>query len=196
MAILPGGIRMWFRRKSMVSTPTVSTASWKAARKATYFMFVTLPLRLTFLLLVILHIANSNTIRPLVILIPIAWRWLSLALGLLGTVTVFEVHRRIASVWAPGLEIRDGHELVTAGPYRFVRHPAQSSRLLVTIAIALVSADWLLMVLCAIGVGATYQRVASLEGYLVERFGKDYREYMKRTGCLIPRILTAPRVQS
>lgn len=188
LVAVPAGVRLYFHRRSLAPTSATPTPNREAALEGFRFLLFTFPLKLAFLILVVLHVANSSWIRSLVIPIPNGLRWFGLVLGTLGTVGVFEVHRRIAKSWSPALEIIEGHELVTTGPYRFVRHPSQSVRSVITIALGLISADWLLMTLCAISIGIRYYRIERTEAKLIERFGDQYRDYTMRTGCLLPHI--------
>ncbi|HUW09238.1 MAG TPA: hypothetical protein VM537_05875, partial [Anaerolineae bacterium] len=48
-------------------------------------------------------------------------RWLGAGLALLGTVLLIWTHRALDRNFFGGLKIRQGHELVTWGPYRWVQ---------------------------------------------------------------------------
>ena len=85
------------------------------------------------------------------------------------------------------VETRENHELVTSGPYRWVRHPLYSVGTSFFVSLSLVAANWF------IGLGSVSALVMLLirlpkeEEKLIERFGDKYRAYMKRTGQLFPR---------
>jgi protein-S-isoprenylcysteine O-methyltransferase Ste14 len=81
----------------------------------------------------------------------------------------------------------DGY-LVTTGPYRWVRHPFYVSVLLLVCGAALLAANWFIGV-CGLLVFALQAiRTRIEERKLVERFGEEYRLYMKRTGRFAPRF--------
>ncbi len=81
------------------------------------------------------------------------------------------------------------HELVTNGPYRWVRHPLYAVAPLMLIAVSLLAANWFIggMTLIAL-VLIVLVVIPKEEANLIETFGDDYRAYMKRTGRLFPRL--------
>ncbi len=86
------------------------------------------------------------------------------------------------------------HELVTGGPYRWVRHPLYASGVVLLSSFTLISANLFLLVLTVL-VAALFRTIVipREEAHLEDRFGKRYREYRNRTGALLPRLL--PRGQ-
>jgi protein-S-isoprenylcysteine O-methyltransferase Ste14 len=56
------------------------------------------------------------------------------------------------------------------------------------IAVALESANWLVALPMIAGTAALCARVRKEETMMIERFGDNYRAYMKRTGRFLPRI--------
>ena len=79
--------------------------------------------------------------------------------------------------------------VVREGPYRFIRHPFYASYLLFWIAGVLVSQNWWLL-LSAVVMGALYATAIRQEEHelLGGSFSSQYKEYMERTGCLLPRL--------
>ena len=82
------------------------------------------------------------------------------------------------------------HELVTRGPYRYVRHPVYASFMAIGAGTALVFRSYLLLgpfvLLVTTGlwwVRAEERLLASHDG-----FGDAYRAYAARTGRLLPRL--------
>jgi protein-S-isoprenylcysteine O-methyltransferase Ste14 len=57
---------------------------------------------------------------------------------------------------------------------------------MVTLAIS--TANWLVLVPMVAGTALLYAQVRSEEAILIDRFGDEYREYMKRTPRFLPRI--------
>lgn len=84
-------------------------------------------------------------------------------------------------------EMPEDQQLVTWGPYRYVRHPSYLGYLLVFSGLFLV---WLNLVALVPMVGIPgYMALAKPEEeLLMSRFGQRYREYMRSTGRFIPRI--------
>jgi protein-S-isoprenylcysteine O-methyltransferase Ste14 len=83
---------------------------------------------------------------------------------------------------------RSNAVLVSSGPYRWIRHPFYVAVYLLTLAIALMSANWLIGL---IGLSFTLVvaiRVKKEEQQLIEKFGDQYRKYMAVTGRFLPKI--------
>ena len=77
--------------------------------------------------------------------------------------------------------------LVTAGPYRLVRHPGYTGTLLVWTGYCIGVGDWIvLLVVGALLVGAYTWRIHTEEALLLGVFGDQYRQYQRRTRRLIP----------
>jgi protein-S-isoprenylcysteine O-methyltransferase Ste14 len=89
--------------------------------------------------------------------------------------------------WSGVLELYEQHELVTEGPYRFVRHPMYTSVYLKGIGILLLSANWIVGGGYLAAVTLMYAlRVRDEEQMMLEHFGEEYRSYMSRTARLVP----------
>jgi protein-S-isoprenylcysteine O-methyltransferase Ste14 len=89
--------------------------------------------------------------------------------------------------------------LITSGPYHFIRHPIYTAFLLILGSTLLISANWMIG---TAWIGMTVLEITSRIGFeeslMLEYFGDQYREYMKRTGQLLPRlnIVTTSVVQT
>ena len=86
------------------------------------------------------------------------------------------------------LEIQKDHELTTAGPYAYVRHPMYSSALLHFISLGVLDSDLILILLFIPIVLLVYFRISAEEELLLSEFGNKYGEYMQSTGRLLPRV--------
>ena len=84
--------------------------------------------------------------------------------------------------------IQPHHELVTEGPYRWVRHPSYLGMLLGFAGWALVFRSALGLLVVPIAVYALLARIAAEEKMLVSHFGAAYEEYRKRTAYLVPGV--------
>lgn len=85
------------------------------------------------------------------------------------------------------VQIEAGHQLITTGPYRWIRHPAYTGMLLIDIGIAFSLGTWLggLLTLGLILLATAY-RIKVEEQVLLETFGQLYRDYMNHTWRLLP----------
>ena len=116
--------------------------------------------------------------------------------GLLGTLVwaaglwaFWRSHADLGKNWSVLLELHSDHRLTTHGIYRRVRHPMYLSFLLFGMGQALLLPNWLagLSALVAVTLMCII-RVPHEEAMMCEHFGQEYRDYMKRTGGVVPKL--------
>jgi protein-S-isoprenylcysteine O-methyltransferase Ste14 len=83
---------------------------------------------------------------------------------------------------------REHHQLVTHGPYRYVRHPLYVLGLLLYLSLAAISGSWVLGGAVVAGFALVAVRTGKEEAMLFERFGDEYRQYRDRTGKFLPMV--------
>lgn len=118
-------------------------------------------------------------------------RWLGAVGGALAVPLAYWVLSSIGTNISPSHATRAGHQLITHGPYRWVRHPLYSAGLLLCVSLTLLTALWTLGVGMLIPLAVLLWRTPREEARLVETFGEEYRAYMRRTGRFFPRMLSA-----
>jgi protein-S-isoprenylcysteine O-methyltransferase Ste14 len=122
------------------------------------------------------------------ITLPTWLRWLGMFIFFLGDVVFWWAHYALGRNWSPVLAIRESHELIVEGPYRYVRHPMYTAFFLIGIGLALLSANWVVGGAYLGAVLLMYEvRISTEEQMMLEQFGEAYREHCKRTGRLVPR---------
>ena len=84
--------------------------------------------------------------------------------------------------------VRDGAELITRGPYRFIRHPMYASVLLTIWALIIDRSTLLSLIVGLILMADLMIKMLYEEGILKRHF-RDYPAYMERTKRIIPFIL-------
>lgn len=91
--------------------------------------------------------------------------------------------------WSGTVTVKQDHELIQAGPYRWVRHPIYTGLLLALLgsAIARGTPAGLLGVLIAFG--ALWRKLRLEERFMNDTFGERYQAYRARTRTLIPFLL-------
>lgn len=86
------------------------------------------------------------------------------------------------------VRLQDGHQVVTTGPYRFVRHPMYSGTLLSWIAAALALGSWWMLIPAALGIVLFVWRTAQEDATLMEKL-PGYRDFARQTRYrLIPGV--------
>jgi protein-S-isoprenylcysteine O-methyltransferase Ste14 len=83
-----------------------------------------------------------------------------------------------------------GQTLITSGPYQWIRHPIYTAFVLILGSTLLISANGLIG-LAWLGMTALeiLSRIRFEESLMLEYFGDQYRDYMKKTGQLLPRLI-------
>ena len=82
--------------------------------------------------------------------------------------------------------IQPGHELVTHGPYRYVRHPSYLGMMLGLVGWALVFRSSVGLVAGGLGLRLLLERIDSEEALLASHFGDAYADYRRRSWRLVP----------
>jgi len=115
--------------------------------------------------------------------------WLGVLL-IAGALFVFwRAHADLGLNWSPTLEIREQHELITRGIYGVIRHPMYASQWLWVIAQPLLLQNWIAGFLNLLVFIPFYLlRVKAEEQMMLESFGAQYQEYMKKTGGVLPKM--------
>ena len=136
-----------------------------------------------------LHFVAPQWIAWADIPLPPGARWAGLALGYANLPLLWWIEAALGKNFNTTLHLREGHTLVTDGPYRWVRHPMYTSLFVFTLAVLLASANWLIGLpgLIALTV-IVVNRIDAEETLMIAQFGDEYRQYMQRTGRFLPRL--------
>jgi protein-S-isoprenylcysteine O-methyltransferase Ste14 len=117
-----------------------------------------------------------------------AWlRWAGLAPGVAALGLFGWTHHSLGPNFARSLQIRDGHSLVTSGPYRWVRHPMYTAFYLLHVSAFLLTANAFLGLTWTAGLTLVIAaRIGREERMMLRAFGSAYRRYMAQTGRFLP----------
>lgn len=103
-------------------------------------------------------------------------------------------HLSLGINWTANVDVAQGQQMVTTGPYRWVRHPMYSSFILMSAALLLATANLVVALPFGVTIMAMYaDRVAAEEEMMTQEFGDEYARYMSRTGRLLPRFSALDR---
>jgi protein-S-isoprenylcysteine O-methyltransferase Ste14 len=108
-------------------------------------------------------------------------------LFLAGTVLRVKGHLDLKRGFFMAVEMAEGQTLVDTGIYSLIRHPLYLGTLCLFFACPIFLAAHLSFIFTAAGVFAIFVRIRREEAFLVENM-PGYREYMNRTGGLLPNI--------
>ena len=118
---------------------------------------------------------------------PVWLRWVGVIMLVLGISLLGAAHHHLGRSFHSLVALKEGQVLVDTGPYRYIRHPIYTAYILNYVGGGLLSANWILtlfpvfffaLMICF--------RIGEEEEMLIEEFGERYREYMRRTGRLLP----------
>lgn len=88
--------------------------------------------------------------------------------------------------WSGIVTLKQEHELVRGGPYRWVRHPIYTGLLLAFAGSALARDEWRGALAVAIAWLALWRKLRIEEGFMIERFGDAYRRFRREVPALVP----------
>jgi len=136
----------------------------------------------------IVYLTNPNWMAWSKIGLPDSIRWLGVGLGICCVLGIYWLFSSIGSGITPTSATRQEHKLVTSGPYRWVRHPLYTVGSSMFIAFGMMADNWFIAALGVLAFIGMAIRTPKEEANLIEKFGDEYREYMKRTGRFFPRL--------
>jgi protein-S-isoprenylcysteine O-methyltransferase Ste14 len=116
-------------------------------------------------------------------------RWLGVGMGAAGDALAYWTFRNLGSNVSPTVVTRKNHSLVTSGPYRWVRHPLYLMGLIGYTGFALLAENWFIALMAVLTFTLINLRLPKEEARLIERFGSEYRDYMRRTGKFLPKFI-------
>jgi len=88
--------------------------------------------------------------------------------------------------WGVPMSLREGHELITSGPYRFVRHPIYTGILLAALGSGLTAGTWWFVAFTLFFAYFSYSAKIE-EREMLRQFPDQYPEYKRRTrGMIVP----------
>lgn len=137
---------------------------------------------------VITYLLNPHWMKWSEIPLPDWPRWIGVAFGLIALPLFYWLFRSIGKNITQTVKTRDEHQLVTTGPYRWVRHPLYSVGTAWFLSFALMASNWFIGLATLLSLVMLLARLPKEEKNLIEKFGNEYREYMERTGRLIPKL--------
>ncbi len=114
-------------------------------------------------------------------------------LGFLSIPFLFWVHYVLDREWSVILKLQVDHQLITSGPYRRICHPMYTVLLVYMLSWVLVSASLSFLVYYAVSGFLIVVRIPREERMMLEKFGEEYRVYMRRTGRLLPHFFQETR---
>jgi protein-S-isoprenylcysteine O-methyltransferase Ste14 len=115
--------------------------------------------------------------------------WLGAAITVAGLLFAVWARDHLGRNWSHSVTIKQGHELITSGPYALVRHPIYTGILIgffgMAIAISQVR-GFIALVLVFLGF---WLKLRIEEKWMRSQFGETYATYARQTAALVPYVL-------
>ena len=139
---------------------------------------------------VIVYAVNPNWLAFAGLSFPAWLRWLGVGIALVGFALLQWSQVTLANSWSDTPRMMKEQTLITSGPYRTIRHPIYTAFILILGSTLFISSNWLIG-LCWAGMTIleVISRISFEESLMLEFFGEQYREYMKKTGRLFPKVI-------
>lgn len=119
----------------------------------------------------------------------LAFRSAGLALMLLGTAVNVRGRLHLGDNWADHVRVYGNQQLITSGPYRWIRHPLYASLIWMFYGAAMAYLSPLAALeTTLVFLPAMVYRSNQEEQALTGVFGDAYRDYRARTGRFLPRL--------
>ena len=136
----------------------------------------------------LVYLINPNWMNWSKIGLPESIRWLGVGIGVLCTFGIYWLFSSIGSGITPTSATRKEHKLVTRGIYRWIRHPLYTIGSSFIISFGIMADNWFIAAFGILAFILMASRTPKEGANLIEKFGDEYREYMKRTGRYLPRL--------
>jgi len=109
-----------------------------------------------------------------------------ITLAYLGVALRLWAVRTLGRLFQLELVVQSEHHVVTAGPYRIIRHPSYAGPVLGCLGVGLALDHWVSLALCVLLPTAAFvRRILVEEEMLVEGLGPEYERYRQKTKRLV-----------
>lgn len=93
----------------------------------------------------------------------------------------------LGKYWSAHVEIRDSHQLIKTGPYRYLRHPAYLSNMIEVLGVPMLMNSWYtLFSVSLICIVLELLRIQIEEETMLKKFGEEYKKYKEETYAFFP----------
>jgi protein-S-isoprenylcysteine O-methyltransferase Ste14 len=113
-----------------------------------------------------------------------------LALVFVGSGLAFAVWARghLAGNWSARVTVKEDHQLIRTGPYRWVRHPIYTGMLVALLGTMIEIGTPAAFIAFGLIVFSFVWKLALEERFMTATFGADYERYRQETARLIPLV--------
>jgi len=106
---------------------------------------------------------------------------------LLCTIFTFVCWRKMGRSWRIGIDPREKLDIVSTGPYRFVRHPIYALRMVINVCACIMAPTPLVLLTAGIDFILLQIEARREERYMESQHGDQYARYKNSVGRFVPR---------
>jgi protein-S-isoprenylcysteine O-methyltransferase Ste14 len=115
--------------------------------------------------------------------------WLGAAVTIAGLLFAVWARGYLGTNWSSSVTIKQGHELITTGPYAVVRHPIYTGILTGFFGMAIAISQVRGFIAVVLILLAYWTKLRIEEQWMRSQFGETYAAYAHRTAALVPYLL-------
>ncbi len=112
--------------------------------------------------------------------------WLGAAVTIAGLLFAVWAREYLGSNWSRSVTIKQGHELITTGPYAAVRHPIYTGILAGFLGMAIAISQVRGFIVLVLTFLAFWMKLRMEERWMRSQFGEAYATYAHQTAALVP----------
>ncbi len=111
-----------------------------------------------------------------------------LAIEVAGLSLAIWARRHLGRNWSGEITIKQDHQLIQTGPYRYLRHPIYTGLLMMYAGLTVATGEWLGVIGLAVAVFAYWRKTRMEEATLGVAFGAEYDAYRRDTWAIVPGV--------
>ena len=115
--------------------------------------------------------------------------WIGAVVAAAGLLFSVWARSHLGQNWSQEVTLKQDHELITSGPYAFVRHPIYTGLLLAILGSAIARGEWRGLVALALIFVVLWRKLRLEEEWMRARFGQEYETYASRVRALVPFVV-------
>jgi protein-S-isoprenylcysteine O-methyltransferase Ste14 len=112
--------------------------------------------------------------------------WLGAALTVAGILFAVWAREHLGRNWSRSVTIKQGHELITTGPYAVVRHPIYTGILTGFLGMAIAISQLRGFIVLVLIFLAFWIKLRMEEKWMRSQFGETYAAYVRQTAAVVP----------
>ena len=112
--------------------------------------------------------------------------WIGAAVTVVGLLFAVWARQYLGGNWSHAVTIKQGHELITTGPYAFVRHPIYTGILTGFLGTAIALSEVRGVIGFVLIFLVLWPKLRMEEKWMHSQFGATYATYARQTAALVP----------